>query len=220
MLNTTTRPHQGMTSPPVVGLIGGMGSGKSLIGEMFRQKGAKVISGDRLGHEALRQPSILAAIVQRWGPAVLEADASISRGRLAAIVFQNRQEREALEALVFPWIERRMQEEIAAARARAEFSLIVLDAAIMLEAGWDKACDWLVYVHAPRAERVRRLMEQRGWGAKEVQERENVQLPLTEKVSRADFAIDNSGSTKRVARQVDALLRQWGVAQGTNAQNE
>ena len=220
MLNTTARPHHRTTAPPIVGLIGGMGSGKSLIGEMFRQRGARVISGDQLGHEALRQPDIRTAVAQRWGPGVVEADGSISRGRLAAIVFRTPQLRQALEALVFPWIERRLQEEIAAARACREFLLIVLDAAIMLEAGWDKACDWLVYVHAPRAERLRRLQEQRGWGAKEVQERESAQWSLTEKVSRADYAIDNSDSPERAAQQVDDLLRHWGVAQRTNAHGE
>jgi dephospho-CoA kinase len=188
-----------------------MGSGKSLVAELFRQRGAKVISGDQLGHEALRQPVIRAAVAQRWGPAVLEADGSISRGRLAALVFRNARERQALEGLVFPWIERRMAEEIAAARARSEFAFIVLDAAIMLEAGWDKACDWLVYVHTPRAERLRRLQEQRGWGAKEVQERESAQWSLTEKVSRADSAILNFGPPEQVAQQVDALLRQLGI---------
>jgi dephospho-CoA kinase len=212
--------HHLTTSPPVVGLIGGMGSGKSLVGELFRKKGAKVISGDQLGHEALRQPDIRAAIARRWGSAVLESDGSISRQRLAGIVFRNAEERQALEALVFPWIERRIQEEVADARACAAFVLIVLDAAVMLEAGWAKVCDWLVYVHAPRAERLRRLKEQRGWSAKEVQERENAQWSLTDKVSRADYAVDNSGTPERVAQQVDDLLRQWGNAKLTNARGE
>ena len=207
-------------SKPVVGLIGGMGSGKSLMGELFRQRGAKVISGDQLGHEALRQPDIQAAVARRWGSAVLESDGSISRQRLAGIVFRNPEERQALEALVFPWIERRIQEEVADARARAEFVLIVLDAAIMLEAGWDKFCDCLVYVHAPRAERLRRLQEQRGWSAKEVQERENAQLSLTDKASRADYAVDNSGTPERVAQQVEDLLRQWGNAKLTHGRGE
>jgi dephospho-CoA kinase len=96
----------------------------------------------------------------------------------------------------------------------------VLDAAIMLEAGWHKVCDWLVYVHAPRAERLRRLQEQRGWGAKEVQERESAQLSLTEKASRADYAVLNFGSLERVAQQIDDLVRQWGIARGTAGYGE
>jgi dephospho-CoA kinase len=178
---------------------------------MFRRRGANVISGDQLGHEALRQPEIRAEVVRRWGPQVLESEETISRRRLAAIVFGNPKELRALEALVFPWIERRIREEIAALRARAEVRLIVLDAAIMLEAGWNKVCDWLVYVNTPRAARLRRLEEQRGWGAKEVHAREKVQMSLTDKMSRADYVVDNSGTPEQVAQQADDLLKQWGI---------
>jgi len=195
-------------------LIGGMGSGKSLVAEMFRRRGAKVIVGDQLGHEALGQPEIIAAVVQRWGRDLLEPDGTISRRRLAAIVFGDPKERRALEALVFPWIERRIKEELAAARTCPKFRLIVLDAAVMLEAGWSQVCDWLVYVHAPRTVRIRRLEEQRGWNAKEVQAREEAQMSLTDKVSRAAYAVNNSGTPEQVAQQVDDLLQQWGIAQG------
>jgi dephospho-CoA kinase len=209
-----------LQSMPVIGLVGGIGSGKSLVAEMFRRRGAKVISGDQLGHEALRQPDIRADVVRRWGTGLLEPDGTISRRRLAAIVFGNPEERRVLETLVFPWIERRIQEEIAASRALAEVPLIVLDAAIMLEAGWSTMCDWLVYVHAPPAVRRRRLEEQRGWAAKEVRERETVQMSLTDKVSCADYVVDNSGSPERVAQQVDDLLRQWGIAKWINDHGE
>jgi dephospho-CoA kinase len=209
-----------LQSKPVVGLIGGIGSGKSLVAEMFRRRGASVISGDQLGHEALRQAEIVAEVVGHWGPSVLEADGTVSRRRLAAIVFGDPKELRALEALVFPWIERRIREEIAAAQARPEVRLIVLDAAVMLEAGWNKVCDWLVYVRAPRAVRLHRLEEQRGWGAKEVHEREKVQMSLTDKVSRADYAVDNSGTPEQVAQQVDNLLKQWGIAKMTVGDGE
>jgi dephospho-CoA kinase len=199
------------SSMPVIGLIGGIGSGKSVVAEMFRQRGAKVIAGDQLGHEALCQPDIRAALVRRWGAGVLKLDGTVDRRRLAAIVFADPQERRVLETLVFPWIERRIQEEIDAAQKQGTWTLIVLDAAIMLEAGWHKACDRIVYVHAPRTVRMRRLQEQRGWSAKEVQERESAQMSLTEKVSRADYAIDNSGPPEHVAQQVDNFLQQRNI---------
>ncbi len=196
----------------VVGLIGGIGSGKSTVAQAFARRGAKVIVGDALGHEALRQPNIKAGLVQHWGPQILDEAGEVSRRKVAAIVFaktpEARNELRALESLVFPWIERRAREEIAAAEAR----LIVLDAAVMLEAGWNSVCDRLVYVHAPREARLRRLAAGRGWGAKEVEQRESAQLPLTEKATRADDAVDNSGAPEAVQRQVDELLRRWGLA--------
>jgi dephospho-CoA kinase len=200
---------------PVVGLIGGIGSGKSAVADAFARRGAKVIVADALGHEALRQPEVRSRLVARWGPAVLDAAGAVDRRKVAAIVFAKtpraRDELRALESLVFPWIERRAREEIAAARDDPEARLVVLDAAVMLEAGWNKVCDRLVYVDAPREVRLRRLAAGRGWSPKEVEEREAAQLPLTEKATRADDAVDNSGTPEEARRQVDELLRRWGL---------
>jgi dephospho-CoA kinase len=194
-----------------VGLIGGMGAGKSLVAAAFARRGARVISGDQLGHESLRQPPIKAALVQRWGPVILDEHGEVNRRRVGAIVFADADERRALESLVFPWIVRRFREEQQAAQTDPNVTLVVLDAAILLEAGWNTWCDWLVYVHAPREVRLQRLAEGRGWSAKEVVVRERAQMALTDKVSRADYALDNSGPPEETARQVDRLLGQWGI---------
>jgi dephospho-CoA kinase len=201
-------------SKPVVGLVGGMGAGKSLVAGLFARCGARVISGDALGHEALAQPTIRVQAVSRWGGQILKDSGEIDRRKLGAIVFADPAERRALEALSFPWIEKRLGEEIAVAQADPAVSLVLVDAAIMLEAGWSRLCDRLVYIHAPRSVRLRRLEEQRGWTPKEVEAREAAQMSLTDKVSRADAAVDNSGPPEHTARQVDDLLRLWGVLPG------
>jgi dephospho-CoA kinase len=201
----------GSMPPPVVCLVGGMGSGKSAVAEELARRGARVISGDRLGHEALRQPAIRDAVVQRWGPDVLDEEGNISRPRLGAVVFGDPQERRALEALVHPWIGRRIEEEVAAARADPACRLVVVDAAILLEAGWDRCCGYVVFVHAPRAVRLKRLAQARGWTEKEVDARMRAQLPLARKVGRADFVIDNGGSLETLARQIDDLLDRLGA---------
>jgi dephospho-CoA kinase len=197
---------------PVVGLIGGIGSGKSQVAVALVRHGAYLISGDQLGHEALRQPDIKAQVVQRFGPEIVDEQDNISRRRLGALVFADAGQRRALEELVFPWIERRIGEEIARARTDPNIALIILDAAIMLEAGWSKCCNRLVYVHTPRAVRLARLAGQRGWSAKEVAARENAQMSLTDKVTRADYVVDNSGPPEELERQVKDLLRTWGLA--------
>lgn len=191
---------------PVVGLLGGIGSGKSSVAELFRQRGGFVIAADPLGHEALRQPVIRDAVVRRWGAEVLTPAGAVDRGKLAARVFSDPSQRKELEALVFPWIEARVRD--LAERAPADAAFLLLDAAVMLEAGWNNACDWLVYVHVPRAERLRRLAASRGWSAADVEARENAQLPLTDKAARADFAIDNAGPPEAAGRQVDRVLRE------------
>jgi dephospho-CoA kinase len=196
---------------PVIGLIGGMGSGKSRVAAELQRHGGCIVSGDRLGHEALRQPAIRSQVVGRWGTEILGENGEVDRRQLGQRVFADPKELRTLEALVFPWIERRLQEEIAKAKAAPEVRLVVVDAAILLEAGWNGWCDRIVYIHAPRAERLRRLEEQRGWGAKEVEAREQVQMSLTDKVSRADAVVDNSGSPDHLAQQVTDLLGRWGI---------
>src|SRR5262249_33690625 len=155
---------------------------------------------------------IRAQVVFRWGPQVLDEQGGVDRRKLGKIVFADPRERQALERIVFPFIEHRLREEIAAAQADPDSQFVVLDAAIMLEAGWNDVRDWTSYGHAPGGARLQRLTEQRGWSAKEVEARENAQLSLTEKVSRADFAVDNSGSIEQTIRQVDRLLKQLGIA--------
>ncbi len=195
----------------VVGLVGGIGSGKSQVAEEFARHGARIVSGDLAGHQALKQPQIKEQIVRRWGPEILDENGEVRRRRLGAIVFADPAERQALEEIVHPWIKERIRAEVEAARRDPSVPLVVLDAAIMLEAGWDGACDRLVYVDAPREARLRRVAGQRGWSAQEAQAREAAQMPLTDKAARADHVLDNSASLEHLGRQVRDLLLQWGL---------
>ncbi len=197
---------------PVIGLVGGMGSGKSLVAEVLAASGGKIVSGDLLGHEALRQPGIQAQVVQRWGTGVLDANGAVDRRRVGPIVFADPKQRQALESLVFPWIGRRIQEEIESGQQDPKVAFLILDAAIMLETGWSDVCDRLIFVDAPREARLRRLAQQRGWTAEEVDAREKAQMPLTEKKQRADIVLENSGSSEQLQRQVHDLLERWGMA--------
>ncbi len=200
------------TNKRVVGLLGGIGSGKSQLAAAFARRGARVIAGDQLGQAALRDADIKARVVARWGEGMLDENGDIDRRRLAAIVFADASERKALEAITHPWIRQRIRADLEEARADARVPLIVLDAAIMLEAGWSDVCDRLVYIDAPREVRLQRVARQRGWNEVEWEAREQAQLPLTEKVVRADHVLDNSSSLEHLNRQVDDLLHLWGLA--------
>jgi dephospho-CoA kinase len=194
----------------IVGIIGGIGSGKSLVAGELVKHGGYLIAGDSLGHEALQRPDIKEEVVRRWGRDVLDERGEVQRRRLSHKVFADLKELRALEALVFPWIRHRIWEEIAKARA-AGSRLIVLDAAVMMEAGWDKHCDKVIFVDAAREVRLERLLEKRGWSAEEVLARESSQLPVEDKRRRADAVIHNSGPPERVAEQVEKLLREWRI---------
>jgi dephospho-CoA kinase len=194
---------------PVVGIIGGIGSGKTHVARLFVQRGGHLIQADLLGHEALRQPPIKEAVVRRWGQDLIGPEGEIDRSRLAAVVFADAQERRHLETLVFPWIERRIREEIARAEEDPRVRFVVLDAAILLETGWGRWCNLIVFVDAPREVRLARLAASRGWTEKEVEAREQAQLPLEVKRAQAHEIIQNhgeAGSESNLAAQVDRIV--------------
>jgi dephospho-CoA kinase len=195
--------------PLVVGLIGSIGGGKSAAATAFARLGAAVISGDAAGHEALRQPEIREQVVRLWGRDLLDDGGEINRRKLAAIVFSDPGERRELEALVFPWIGRRLRKQVAAAKQDRTVPLIIVDAAVMLEAGWNDECDRLLFLDAPRPIRLQRLADGRGWTEKEVQNRERAQMSLDEKRGRADVVLENACSLDELNQRVERLFREW-----------
>ena len=114
---------------------------------------------------------------------ILTADGKVDRRKLGRVVFPSPVERSRLEHLVHPYIEKRIREEIGKAQADANVRFVILDAAIMLEAGWDDVCDKLIYVDAARPVRLTRVQAQRGWTAADLNSREAVQMPPEKKKS-------------------------------------
>lgn len=201
-----------LSRKPVLGLVGGIGAGKSVVAKAFQELGGALIAGDPLGHEALVQPDIATRIREVWGERdIYDPDGQLNRKKLGRIVFASPVERTRLEFLVHPYIERRMREEIEKAQADPTVSFIVVDAAIMLEAGWNKVCDWLVYVDAPRPVRLERVRQQRGWTDADLTTREAVQMPPAKKKSLADAVVDNGGTVEATQSQVQTLARQWNL---------
>jgi dephospho-CoA kinase len=198
------------TRKPVIGLVGGIGAGKSAAAEAFAKRGGRIVAGDPAGHAALLDPEIRARVMSRW-PAAMSRDGVIDRKTLGRIVFADPAQLEELEAIVFPWIEDRLRQEIAAAQAEPAVRFVVLDAAIMLEAGWQRVCDKVVFVDVPRAMRVKRVAE-RGWNPEDLDRREGTQMALADKQARADAVLTNTAGMDELQNNVDALLAQWGLA--------
>lgn len=194
---------------PVIGVVGGIGSGKSFVAAELARRGGYLISGDALGHEGLRRPEIKAAVIARWGTHLLSDAGDVDRRQLAGIVFKGAQELRALEAIQFPYIGRRIREEIEKAQADPSIVFVVLDAAVLLEAGWGSECDHLIFVDAPRPVRLERLRTRRAWTEDELVSREAAQMPLAEKRRRADAVIDNAGGAEELGQQVDEILAKW-----------
>jgi dephospho-CoA kinase len=190
----------------ILGLLGGVASGKSLVAGLLAKRGAAVLDADRAGHEALRLPEIEAAVRRRWGEGVFGPDGHVDRPRLARIVFaptyEGKCEREYLEQLTHPQIARLIRRQVES--LPEDTPLAVLDAALILEAGWGKLCDRLVFVEAPPEVRLARAMA-RGWTPDEFSAREAAQESLDFKRRRADVIIDNSGSPEDTESEIARL---------------
>jgi dephospho-CoA kinase len=175
------------------------------------RRGGRIVDGDRIGHEVLEQPAVKHGLVARWGPRILKPEGTVNRRAIAGIVFGDPVELRALEELAFPEIGRRAREEIRNARADPLARFVVLDAAVMMEAGWSEDCDRIVYVDAPREIRLARLAARSGWQQDEVAAREATQLPADAKRARSDAVLSNDGTTDVLQDRVDRLLTEWGL---------
>lgn len=188
----------------VIGLTGGIAAGKSTVAQALGERGAHVIDADRLGHRAY-EPGREAhrQVAEAFGAEVVAPDGTIDRKALGAKVFDRPAELERLTAIVWPEIRRLAEAEIAAARAE----VVVLEAAVLLEAGWEDLVDeiWVVVVEPEVA--VARAVDRGGLDASAARARIDAQLSNQERKARANRVIDNGGDESALLRQVDEAWR-------------
>jgi len=188
-----------------IGLTGGISSGKSTVAGLLGDRGARVIDVDRLGHETYAPGTPgFAAVRDAFGPAVVASDGNIDRAALGRIVFADSGERRRLTDLVWPLL----REQIAAiiAERKSEPGVLVFDAAVLFEAGWEDLFDELWVVTAPEDMVRARLIGRDGLSPAAAAARMAALLPDEARVGRADVVIDNSGSREALTEQVE---RAW-----------
>jgi len=195
------------TPKPVIGLVGGVGAGKSTVAAEFSRLGSVAIDADAVGHAVLREPDVRSAVVELFGASVLDAAGEVDRQAVARVVFQDQAALEKLNALTHPRIAARISERIEQARQDASVASVVLDAAVLLEAGWDAACTVLVFVSAPNSSRRDRVRENRGWDEASWARREKTQFSLDKKASRCEYTLDNSSDIPHLRQQVELVFR-------------
>jgi dephospho-CoA kinase len=196
----------------VVGLTGGIASGKSLVVGILRELGACVIDADAVAREIVAPGTdAYREIAQAFGPSVLGVDGTLDRKALATRIFRDAQARARLNTITHPRIRRRISEEIAAAHVGRPEAIVVVDIPLLLDAAPRDAylLDGIVVVAVDEATQLARLTTRDKLTETAAWERLQAQRPLREKIPLADWVIDNSGPPEDTRRQVEALWRIW-----------
>ncbi len=193
---------------PVIGLIGGIGAGKSFVARLFAAEGCGVIDADALARLALQDEAVKAQLREWWGPTVIDAQGRVDRAAVSRRVFEDMKELARIESVVHPFVHDQRRLRRAQFEADPAVRAIVDDTPLLLEKSLEQTCDVLVFVDAPRELREQRVREARGWDAAELGRRERSQWPLDKKRRRADYVVENHRDEQACAAEVRRVLEQ------------
>lgn len=195
---------------PVIGLIGGVASGKSFVAQALEELGCACINADKVGHELLDNPMIKLQLRKAFGELIFSQDGKVNRSRLGGIVFGNDElatdNLMQLNSIMHPAMRAAIVRDVIRLRqAKPAPPAIVLDAALLLEANWDKACDWIFFVDTPEPIRRQRAL-MRGWSESHWQSREKAQVGLDAKRKAATHFIPGDADEASLRRKLERLL--------------
>lgn len=213
-MSGVSQPSAVVTCPDgiVIGVVGGIGSGKSSVVRWVAERfPVAVLDADVIGHDVLLSTEIKQQLRQRFGDEIFNLQGDVDRKTLAGRVFGDAPQflaaRRQLERIVHPEIRRRIQTGVYTAGGHPGSGVVLLDAAILLEAGWRDLCRWVVLIDCPREVRLARVRQHRGWSEDELDRRERSQWPLADKRRLCDVIIDNSGELAVAGEQLAGVVR-------------
>lgn len=186
---------------PIIGIIGGIGSGKSFVARFFGELGACVINSDDSVHRVYLRDDVKQTLRDWWGDGIIDANGNVDRKAVAQIVFSDPAERRRLEAYVHPLVHEDRRRIMEAAENDPSVTAFVWDTPLLVEVGLHRECDAVVFVDAPLEMRAARVA-QRGWSGEELQRRENSQMPLDNKRAMSDYVISNAADAEAARKQV------------------
>jgi dephospho-CoA kinase len=195
----------------IVGLTGGIASGKSLVTRVLRDLGAHIIDADKIVHELLTPgQDACREVVGHFGNEIQLPDGSIDRRKLGDIIFNHPEERSWLNQCIHPRVFEAYNHQIRHLSERQPDAIVIMDAALLIETGYHKHMDRLIVVYADQKAQMKRLMERDRFTLEQAMARISSQMPLSEKRKYADFVIENTGTreaTEQQAREVFAKLK-------------
>ena len=192
----------------ILGILGGIGSGKSTVTRMLVEEGARALFADEIAHAVLETEPVRASLREWWGDEVFRPDGAVDRGAVAQRVFESKEQLERLESVVHPEVRRRIEDQVRSFRARpdADARLLVLDVPLLAESPLRHLCDSILFVEAEHDVRLERVSA-RGWSADELERRERQQTDLDAKRRLADRTIHNGGELEATRARARALYR-------------
>lgn len=187
---------------PIIGILGGIGSGKSTVANEFAKLGCGVVDADKVAHDLLVEDDVREEIVGLFGQAACDSSGNIDRRKLAAIVFADAEKLSLLNRIIHPRVLEQAEELIREYNGQRRIKAIVLDMPLLAEVGWDKRCDKLVFVECDRGLTAERAKKAGFFNENEQRIRENFQISLDKKVGLADNSINNNSGFSELVRQV------------------
>jgi dephospho-CoA kinase len=193
---------------PIIGIAGGIGSGKSFIASLFGQEGCLVLSADDQVRALYNDPEIKQTLRHWWGDGVFNTLGEIDRRAVARRIFNNPDEKKRLESLLHPRVQHLRDQAMQAASKDSQVLAFVWDIPLLFEIGHHTSCDAIVFVEAPLEQRLVRVRQTRGWNEAELLARENLQLPLDNKRRMSNYILQNTADVGFAERQVRDVLSQ------------
>ena len=197
----------------VIGLTGGIGTGKSTVSQILQEKKFPVIDLDTISHEVIKIPKVIEKIVENFGKEVLENSGNfenennairISREKLGKIIFENKEKRLLLNSIMHPEILRAMRKEIL--EYKKESKIVFVEIQLLFEVRWEKEFDYILLISAKKSTQIRRILERDKRSENDALNIINSQLPLDEKKKRSDFVIENDGNIEELKEKIDKFL--------------
>ena len=191
---------------PIIGIVGGIASGKSHVSRALAKLGCCVIDSDAVAHRIYRLPQVIQTLTERYGPTVLDAQGQIDRRAIGAIVFRDTEERKRLERLLHPLIHADRSGVMRQFATDPSVRAFVWDSPLLIEAGLHQECDVVIFVDTPEDVRLSRVQQSRGWDAAELHRRERSQIGLDEKKAVATDVVDGTLSEIEMRRRLQEIL--------------
>ena len=193
----------------VIGLTGGIGTGKSTVSQILKEKDFPVIDLDIISHEVIKFPKVMEKIIENFGKEVLEYNNTgnwiISREKLGRVIFGNREKRLILNSIMHPEILRIMREKIL--ECKKENKIIFVEIQLLFEVQWEKEFDYILLVSAEKDTQVKRILARDKRSKEEALSIINSQMTLDEKKKRSDYVIENDGNIQDLERKIDEFLK-------------